>query len=335
MENGRIMENREDLEKLIFFCSQSYAYFLLLTLLKKFDFFNRLGDKEFSIQELMEKFKIKERPMIVVLQLLWSLNCIAKSKSNKYSLSGFSKKYLLNKSEEDLTGFILMRYFNVKIERDLVELIYGVLKTGKPVSWGNSSWKDSVKSDEVAKNFKKAMDSRGKQFTKVVAKEVNLSSYNKLLDLGGNSGVYSKELIRKNTNLSAVVFDLSSTVNEDMSNGRLSFIGGDFFKDNFPKGCDVVLLSNVLHDWDIKRNSYLINKVYNYLPKGGLLMIHDGHIKKDDLRLTEHSVILMLFTNGRFYYQEEMFGLLKKAGFVNIRIKEIPFKRSIILANKK
>ena len=40
-------------------------------------------------------------------------------------------------------------------------------------------------------------------------------------------------------------------------------------------GVDVVLLSNVLHDWDVPQCQELVRRCSNCLPSGGRLLIHD------------------------------------------------------------
>jgi len=45
--------------------------------------------------------------------------------------------------------------------------------------------------------------------------------------------------------------------------------------DPVPPGIDVVLLSNVLHDWDVPECRALIERCAAVLPLGGRLLIHD------------------------------------------------------------
>ena len=48
---------------------------------------------------------------------------------------------------------------------------------------------------------------------------------------------------------------------------RLTFVGGDFFADPFPKA-DVVVMGHILHDWGLEKKKQLIAKAYDALPDG-------------------------------------------------------------------
>lgn len=47
---------------------------------------------------------------------------------------------------------------------------------------------------------------------------------------------------------------------------------GDFFKDPLPKA-DVILMGNILHDWDQKVKEHLIKIAYEALNEGGAFVV--------------------------------------------------------------
>ena len=57
--------------------------------------------------------------------------------------------------------------------------------------------------------------------------------------------------------------------------GRLECLPGDMFRDAVPADCEVVLLSNILHDWDVPECRTLIRALCDALLAGGRLVIHD------------------------------------------------------------
>lgn len=322
------------LEKLVLFCSSGYSYFLFVTIIKKFDFFNKIKtEKNNTVTDLAKKLKIKERPLQVVIQLLMNLGCIKKTKKEKIILTNFAKKCLLKSSKDDLTSYILMRYNYAEIERNLINKISEVLKTDVPLKWGNSEWGKSLNEEKTGKEFTKAMDSRGRSLAKTVSSNLKLTNSKKLLDLGGSSGIYSKELTKKNPGLTAIVLDKGSVIKTQKNSKKVKFISGNFFEDNFPENCDVILLSNILHDWDKEQNIFLIKKIYNYLPEKGKLVVYDGDID-ESVTSVEHSVILMLFTKGRTYTKEETKKMLETVGFKKFKFKKLPYKRIVLIAEK-
>jgi hypothetical protein len=62
---------------------------------------------------------------------------------------------------------------------------------------------------------------------------------------------------------------------------RISTVGGDFFKDPFPKA-DVITMGMILHDWNLEKKMQLIRAAYDALPPGGALVAIEALI--DDAR---------------------------------------------------
>jgi hypothetical protein len=89
------------------------------------------------------------------------------------------------------------------------------------------------------------------------------------------------------------------------------------FKDPLPAGCDAMLLSNVLHDWDVPECERLVAKAAAALPAGGRLLIHDAFLHDDHsgpLYPALFSVALMIMTEGRNYSGAEYAAWLRAAG---------------------
>ena len=102
-----------------------------------------------------------------------------------------------------------------------------------------------------------------------------------------------RSLCRKRLGLSivaghAIVFDLPQTVEStkkiiaDFGAANLvTTRAGDYFKDDFGQGNDVMLLSAILHSMRPKRNRGLLQKAYDSLVPGGLVVVHEGLISED------------------------------------------------------
>ena len=89
------------------------------------------------------------------------------------------------------------------------------------------------------------------------------------------------------------------------------------FTVNWPK-CDVLLLSNVLHDWDFLEVRTLLEKAGQSLSTDGLLVIHEAFINDDKtgpLPVAEYSAMLMYVTQGKCYTPAEYGEILVESGF--------------------
>jgi hypothetical protein len=147
-----------------------------------------------------------------------------------------------------------------------------------------------------------------------------------LLDAGGGTGIYSIACLQKNPGLRAVVWDrpevLKVTRELALAYGvadRLQCTAGDMFKDPPPAAADVVLLSNVLHDWDVPQCKALIGRCAEALVPGGRLLVHDVFLNDaldGPLTIALYSAALFCVTEGRAYSAAEYSGWLGGAGLV-------------------
>ncbi len=81
---------------------------------------------------------------------------------------------------------------------------------------------------------------------------------------------------------------------------RVELEAGDMFHGDLPKG-DIVLLSNVLHDWDVPECRTLIRRCADALPSGGRLLIHEVFLNDEldgPVPIALYSAALFCLTEG-------------------------------------
>jgi hypothetical protein len=118
---------------------------------------------------------------------------------------------------------------------------------------------------------------------------------------------------------------------------RVSVDAGDMFAGPLPRGFDLHLYSNVLHDWDTEKVRALLAASFAALDPGGMLMIHDAHLdadKRGPLPVAEYSALLMHSTEGKCYSRAEMASYLGDAGFSAVTFTPTAADRSVMTANK-
>jgi len=165
-----------------------------------------------------------------------------------------------------------------------------------------------------------------------------------ILDVGGGSGAIPITVVLRHPHLSAIIFDIQPVchvaeefINKNGLKGRVITNSGNMFEDPFPKGADVIVLSNILHDWNDERCNKLIEKSYQYLPEGGSIIIHEALLndeKTEPLFPALMSLSMLLWTEGRQLSGEEISGMLKSAGFKEIDIKPTACYYSIVTGRK-
>jgi SAM-dependent methyltransferase len=130
---------------------------------------------------------------------------------------------------------------------------------------------------EAARRFTRMLRELHGPLADQLAASLDLSGVDRLMDLGGGSGVMSVALARRYPRLIAVVVDIANVlaaarelaVEESLEN-RIRFHSADFLRDELPSGFDVVLECDV--------NVYseaLFRKVWAALNPGGRFVIVD------------------------------------------------------------
>jgi len=138
------------------------------------------------------------------------------------------------------------------------------------------------KDDDSLAAFIGGMHVIGRTMAAEVAAALDLSGYRRLLDVGGASGSYTIAFLRRNPDLTAVLFDLPRVIpiaekrlRQEGFLDRVNLAAGDFERDELPAGCDLALLSAIIHQNSPAANQALYRKIHRVLAPGGALLIRD------------------------------------------------------------
>ena len=182
----------------------------------------------------------------------------------------------------------------------------------------------AMEATDSARHLTLALAGRAKNVAPHMAANLDLSGARLLVDLGGGTGIYSFALLQKNPTLRSVILDRPEVlkVAAEMAEeygvaDRVELRPGDMFKDALPDFADAVLLSNILHDWDIPECRQLIQRCADALNPGGRLVIHDVLLNDDldgPLPIALYSAALFTLTEGRAYSAQEFCSWLAAAG---------------------
>jgi hypothetical protein len=315
---------------------------LLITAIGYLDFFNWLNEHPSHFKGICESLELAERPVDVMLTFFCSLGFIDNVK-DIYRVSNHGRTFLVKDSRYDLRG-----YFNSLRERPICHEILSVLKTNRPLNWANApggnEWAKAMSQEDFAESFTSAMDCRGTYLAPILAKRLRCEKYSRILDIAGASGVYSSALVKLYPHLHAAIIEkppvhtlAEYAMKKQGLSKNISVIPMDMFADGWPGGYDIHLFSHVLHDWDFQDVQYLLEKSFNALEPGGMLVIHDAHInrkKTGPVEVAEYSILLMLSTRGKCYSFQEMEQVLTSVGFKDIHTFSTAGFRSLITARK-
>ena len=286
------------------------------------DFFTMLDTKSLSAKELADMLELNDRATTRILDCLITYDLIEK-KNGRYRTTenGSNLSALHPKS-------ILPMIKHMNAIWDNWSCLTECIKKG--INPYLKSVVDS-QSEEDRKSFIGAMHIAARKLSDEIASTYDLSSFNKLLDIGGGSGAYTIAFLKQNPRLNAIIFDLEGVISiaedkikEENLQDRVSLVAGDFYEDELPTGCDIALLSAIIHQNSPNQNHELYQKIYRALDSAGTLLIRD-HIMDDSRTKPPAGALFALnmlvnTPGGDTYTLNEVKGALEMVGFVDVNL---------------
>jgi SAM-dependent methyltransferase len=158
----------------------------------------------------------------------------------------------------------------------------------------------------------------------------DLTGLRRMMDLGGNSGEFVRQLCRRHPGLQATVFDLPvvAAIGREHVAGaaeaaRITFCAGDMRRDDLPRGFDLVTFKSVLHDWPDADAHRLLAKAKEAVRPGGTLAIFERGpliVPAGGLpySMLPNLVFFRFFRPAGFYEQA-----LRALGMTDVRVSRI------------
>jgi predicted O-methyltransferase YrrM len=305
-----------------------YATELLTVAATDLDVFGRLAGGPKSFDELRAEIGLAGRAAHVLFSALRAMGVLTLTGGN-LDLTPAAREHLVPGGYFDVGGYI-----GLFADSPGVRAMAERLRTNRPAAAGADDagaayiFKEGAESamdrESSARRLTLALAGRAKNVAPYLAANVPLRDARLLLDVGGGSGIYAIACVQQNPNLRAAVWDRPEVlkVAREMVDAygvadRVELVAGDMFADRLPAGADAILLSNVLHDWDVPECRTLLRRCAGALPAGGRVLIHDVFLDDDlggPLAVALYSAGLFVLTEGRAYSAGEYRGWLREAG---------------------
>lgn len=305
-----------------------HAMELLTAAVAHFDVFGKLAAGPQSPEELRAALALGERQFCVLLTGLKAMRLV-EERAGQLQPTALAGEHLLPGQPLYVGDYIRLGAEQPGV-LTLVEHMRKNTRVGaakgddRAVFIYKDGMESAMEEDRLARHFTLMLAGRAKNIAPMLAQKVDLAQARCLLDIGGGTGLYSIAFLQRYPRLQAIVFDrpavLKVAAEFAQQHGvadRLQCASGDMFSDPLPAGCDVMLLSNVLHDWDVPECRRVVAKAAAALPAGGRLVIHDVLLDDDHsgpLYPALFSVALMLLTEGRNYSGAEYKAWMTAAG---------------------
>lgn len=303
----------------------SYATELLAAAVAHLRVFERLAAGPKSADALAAELQLAPRAAVVLFTALRAMQLLATDEAGRLLLSQIAREHLLSAGP-----FFVGDYVGLAAEAPGVVRMAELLRSNGPKKSEETAFiyregtAASMEVEASARHLTLALAGRAKNVAPALAAAVDASQATTLLDLGGGTGIYSIALLQKYPQLRAVVFDrpevlkvAAEMIAEYGVADRVELVPGDMFADPLPAGADLVLLSNILHDWDVPECNRLIVRSAAALRAGGRVLIHDVFLNDaldGPLPIALYSAALFTLTEGRAYSAAEYRAMLKAAG---------------------
>jgi predicted O-methyltransferase YrrM len=312
----------------------AYGTELLTAAVAHFRLFARLAEGPRTAADLAAELQLGARPAVVLFTALRAMGLIEEGGSGRLALSPLAAEHLVPGQP-----FYVGDYIELAADAPGTLAMVERLRLNRPLGADASRDADggagtafiyregtpsAMESEQSARRLTLALAGRAKNVAPALARAVDLSACQTLLDVGGGTGIYSIALLERHPGLRAIVFDrpdvlkvAAELVAEYGVADRVELAPGDMFVDPLPVGVDAVLLSNVLHDWDVPECRALVARCAAALADGGRLWIHDVFLNDaldGPLPIALYSAALFTLTEGRAYSAAEYREWLVAAG---------------------
>jgi 3-hydroxy-5-methyl-1-naphthoate 3-O-methyltransferase len=282
----------------------------MFELVLEMQLFPKLHGREVTLEELAQLLDLP----------IWSARVMAQF---------LCREGLLVYANKKLSNAAYIAPFLVEENRELQEL-YPVLKFHLPKEelkqlLLNPPAEDGYERIGKEKHFLN-VNARRILWGEQLAQLYSFKGHRVLLDVAGASGGFLIGIRRQNPHLQCMLFDLPEAeefaqrcLDEAGESESVRFIAGSFFTDDLPRGADVALLSNVIHNWPMEQDMVILSKIYEALEPGGTLLVKEAFFEDD---WTGHiEPLFQAFFMGNDTWQPtygEVEDMMAKVGFVDL-----------------
>lgn len=338
------MNNRQDTvdPSPIFKLSTAYWDSKVILTANRLDIFTILDKGPLSCEELAQQCKSHPRSLGMLLNACVGLELLKKESNGSYSNVPMTQTYLVQ-GKQGYLGDAL------KYSDDLFPVwdkLHDSIQQNKPAMSPEIQLGDDP---EKTRHFVMGMHNKALGIGRSFAEEQNLTGRRKLLDVGGGPGTHSILLTEKTPGLTSNVMDLPGVLKITKEiicsyglDNRVKTVEGDYTKDGFPNGNDVVLLAGMLHRETPEMFKTLLKKSYDALLPGGMIILNDLFFENDNMDsppFVNMFALTMLLTSahGTIHSKTSTEKWLSEAGFIQIISKPLPppMPHLVITAIKK
>lgn len=183
--------------------------------------------------------------------------------------------------------------------------------------------------------FHEAMEGKSFMQLRPVLDSYDFAGLKTIGDIGGGLGHLLYAVLERAPQARGVLFELPAVIEHARQRAvpRVTYVGGDFFKDPIP-ACDAYMLMTVLHDWSDAEAVRILENLKAGAKPGAKVLIIEGIVTPSsrDNFVLDLDIEMLVMTTGRERTRAEWDRVVSEAGLKGIRVVPAGAWSSIIEA---
>lgn len=316
---------RSKAKKLFDLCT-GFVYSQVLLACVRLEVFGHLRAGPLTLDDLARRLDLPRESAERLLLAACSLDLVAKRGENRFGLGGLGAAFLGNPGLDVMVAHHAMFYADLK---DPVALLKGeVESTALGRYWPYAGADDKAGLDDASiADYSHLMAATQPMIAADIIEAYPVHRHRCLMDVGGGEGVFLEAVGARLPDLELRLFDLPAVVERAKARsaagslaGRLAVQGGDFYRDDLPKGADLITLVRIIHDHDDEAALGILKRVRAALPAGGTILLAEpmaGTPGAEAMGDAYFGFYFLAMGRGRTRRVDELRTMLREAGFAS------------------
>jgi O-methyltransferase domain/Dimerisation domain len=305
--------------------------------------FTALANEPLDLDTLAKQVGIHKRGARDFFDSLVALGMLERDDRGHYSNTSETNLYLDRHKPTYIGGEL--EHFNAYVFPHW-NLLTPALRTGEPQSGARATGHYSaLYADPAAlETLSKGMTGGTLPVARALAAKFPWQNYKSVIDIGTAQGALPVQVALAHPHLTGGGFDLppvqphfESYIDQHGLSDRLRFFPGNFLSDPLP-GADVLVFGRILHNWDLATKKMLLNKAYEALSKGGVLIVYERLIdneRRANAPALLASLNMLIMTAGGFDFTgADCIAWMQEAAFHDMRVEQLTSEHSMVIAIK-
>ena len=303
--------------------------------------FWHLGKSPQSVAQVSEAFDIPLKRCQHWLEYLREMGLLDKTEAG-FSPSQIANEAIIEARSQDTWGLLAEEARErMPVLQDLTQHIHKQGSIWKSLGFTPPDYVAKLgRTMDEARRFTRMLYELHQSEAEELAESLDMSGVNKLMDVGGGSGVMSLALLRRYPQLEVLVVDQANVcvagrelaIENDLQE-RISFHPANFLEDELPEGFDLIMECDVG-----VYNEHLFYKFWSSLNPGGRLVILDYSFETeaaDKMQLAGRRFYQSLENpNFEFETTDELKAMLANVGFKSFS-KDYPISSGLYFESWK